>query len=33
VARYGFAGLGVLTAGVAGTGALLAVIAWRVRRW
>jgi predicted MFS family arabinose efflux permease len=33
VARYGFAGLGVLTAGVAGTGALLAVIAWRARRW
>jgi predicted MFS family arabinose efflux permease len=33
VARYGFASLGVLTVGVAGTGALLAVIAWRAQRW
>ena len=32
VARHGFAGLGILTAGVAGMGALLAVIAWRARR-
>jgi predicted MFS family arabinose efflux permease len=33
VARHGFPGLGVLTAAVAGAGALLAVVAWRARRW
>ena len=31
VGRHGFGSLGVLTAGVAGTGALLAVVAWRAR--
>ena len=32
VGLHGFGSLGVLTAGVAGAGALLAVIAWRARR-
>lgn len=32
VGRHGFGSLGVLTAGVAATGALLAVVAWRARR-
>jgi predicted MFS family arabinose efflux permease len=32
VGRHGFGSLGALTAGVAGAGALLAVVAWRARR-
>jgi predicted MFS family arabinose efflux permease len=32
VARHGFGSLGLMTAAIAGVGALLAVVAWRVRR-